>query len=125
MCVVIIYIIYMINFLKYYFVVFVTHYIQIDGAIPSQGGPTAQPRATSTISKFKKLSLSWFEGTTDLLKAKKWLIEMEKIVSVLKCPDGDKVSHTTYILQGDAYDWWLMDKHQHEGDVESFTWAMF
>ena len=73
---------------------------------------------TSTIPKFKKLFPPSFEGTTNLLKAEKWLTKMEQVFSVLKCPDGDKVSHTTYMLQGDAYDWWLMVQHQHEGRTD-------
>ena len=66
-----------------------------------------------------------FSGTTDPIEAEKWLTEIEKTFSVLDCYEEDKVSRATYMLQGDAYDWWLMTKRQHADNAEPFTWKKF
>lgn len=87
--------------------------------------PQQQPRPQNTIVEFKKLSPPAFSGTTDPLEAEKWLTEIEKTFSVLQCSDIDKVSHAAYMLQGDAHDWWLMVKRQHEDNTTPFTWKMF
>uniref|UniRef100_A0A2N9GS05 RNA-directed DNA polymerase n=1 Tax=Fagus sylvatica TaxID=28930 RepID=A0A2N9GS05_FAGSY len=79
------------------------------------------------MTEFKRLTPPSFEGSTEPLVAEKWLTEMEKAFRVLKCAEEEKVNYATYMLQGDAYDWWRMeeDKHNHDHDPESYTWEMF
>ena len=73
------------------------------------------------MSEFKKLTPPSFEGATDPLEAEKWLAEMGKAFTALGSTDAEKLTYATYMLQGGAYDWWLMVKRQHEQDTEPFT----
>ena len=72
------------------------------------------------MSEFKKLTRPSFGGTTNPLEAK-WLAEMEKDFHTLRSTDAEKVTYAICMLQGDAYDWWLMVNHQHEQDTEPFS----
>uniref|UniRef100_A0A2N9EHF1 Integrase catalytic domain-containing protein n=1 Tax=Fagus sylvatica TaxID=28930 RepID=A0A2N9EHF1_FAGSY len=79
----------------------------------------------SNMTEFKRLTPPSFEGSTEPLVAEKWLTEMEKAFRVLKCAEEEKVNYATYMLQGDAYDWWRMEEDKHNHDLESYTWEMF
>uniref|UniRef100_A0A2N9G313 RNA-directed DNA polymerase n=1 Tax=Fagus sylvatica TaxID=28930 RepID=A0A2N9G313_FAGSY len=79
----------------------------------------------SNMAEFKRLTPPSFEGSTEPLVAEKWLTEMEKAFKVLKCAEEEKVNYATYMLQGDAYDWWRMEEDKHNHDPESYTWEMF
>ncbi|KAL2454376.1 Retrotrans gag domain-containing protein [Abeliophyllum distichum] len=48
-----------------------------------------------------------------------------KVLSVMSCTEQEKVTFPAYMLQEDAYDWWLMVQRQHEKDTRPFTWKMF
>ena len=50
---------------------------------------------------------------------------MEKAFRVLRCIEEEKVNYATYMLQGDAYDWWRMEEDKHNHDPEPYTWEMF
>jgi hypothetical protein len=79
----------------------------------------------SNMTEFKRLTPPSFEGSTESLVAEKWLTEMEKAFKVLKCAEEEKVNYATYMLQGDAYDWWRMEEDKHNHDPEPYTWEMF
>jgi hypothetical protein len=79
----------------------------------------------SNMAEFKRLTPPSFEGSTEPLVAEKWLTEMEKAFKVLKCAEEEKVNYATYMLQGDAYDWWRMEEDKHNHDPEPYTWEMF
>ena len=79
----------------------------------------------SNMTKFKRLTPPSFEGSTEPLVAEKWLTEMDKVFRVLRCTEEEKVNYATYMLQGDAYDWWRMEKDKHNHDPEPYTWEMF
>ena len=70
----------------------------------------------SNMTEFKRLSPLSFEGPTKPLVAEKWLIEMEKAFRVLRCAKEENVSYATYMLQGDAYDWWQMEEYKNNRD---------
>jgi hypothetical protein len=50
---------------------------------------------------------------------------MEKAFKVLRCAEEEKVNYATYMLQGDAYDWWRIEEEKHNHDPEPYTWKMF
>uniref|UniRef100_A0A2N9FDG8 RNA-directed DNA polymerase n=1 Tax=Fagus sylvatica TaxID=28930 RepID=A0A2N9FDG8_FAGSY len=79
----------------------------------------------SNMTEFKRLTPPSFEGSTEPLVAEKWLTEMEKAFRVLRCTEEEKVNYATYMLQGDAYDWWRMEEDKHNHDPEPYTWEMF
>ena len=65
---------------------------------------TTEDNLARTID-FKRLSPPAFEGTTEPMEAKKWIIEMEKVFRVLECSGVEKVAYAAYMLREDAYDW--------------------
>jgi hypothetical protein len=77
------------------------------------------------MTEFKKLTPPSFEGSTEPLVADKWLIEMENAFRMLKSAEEEKVNYATYMLQGDAYDWWRMEEDKHNQDPVPYTWEMF
>ena len=77
------------------------------------------------MTEFKKLTPPSFEGSTEPLLANKWLTKMKKAFRVLKCAEEENVNYATYMLQGDAYDWWRMEEDKHNQDPERYTWEMF
>ena len=73
------------------------------------------------MTEFNRESPPSFEGSIKPLVVEKWLIEMVKAFRVLRCAEEEKVSYATYMLHGDAYDWWLMEEHKHNQDPELYT----
>uniref|UniRef100_A0A2N9IFH6 CCHC-type domain-containing protein n=1 Tax=Fagus sylvatica TaxID=28930 RepID=A0A2N9IFH6_FAGSY len=47
---------------------------------------------------------------------------MTEFKEVLRCAEEEKVNYATYMLQGDAYDWWRMEEEKHNHDPEPYTW---
>jgi len=74
--------------------------------------------------EFKRLSPPTFEGTTELMEAEKWIIEMEKVLRVLECSEGEKVAYVAYMLHGDAYDWWRLEEDKRGQETEPWTWEL-
>ena len=75
--------------------------------------------------EFKRLSPPTFEGTTEPMEAEKWIIEMEKVFRVLECFEGEKVAYASYMLRGDAYDWWQLEEDKRGQETEPWTWELF
>ena len=75
--------------------------------------------------EFKRLSPPAFEGTTEPMEAEKWIIKMEKVFRVLECSEDKKVAYAAYMLRGDAYDWWRLEKDKHGQETEPWTWEFF
>ncbi|MQL80187.1 hypothetical protein Taro_012636 [Colocasia esculenta] len=67
---------------------------QLEAKAPAQdnGGP-------SIMKRFKRMTPPSFKGESDPLTAKSWLRETEKIFRAIRCPDEDKVTLATYMLQ--------------------------
>ena len=42
------------------------------------------------------------------MEAESWLKAIEKAFHALRCPADDKVTFATFMLQGEAVDWWEM-----------------
>ncbi|KAM0849221.1 hypothetical protein ACQ4PT_053871 [Festuca glaucescens] len=76
------------------------------------------------IRKFLRLNPPAFHGSAKPLEAEDWLTEIEKIFDAMRCPDEEKVSLATFMLQGGAFDWWGVHKNKYtEGFV--VTWRLF
>ncbi|CAL9130901.1 unnamed protein product, partial [Musa textilis] len=79
----------------------------------------------SRIEQFKKLSPPCFSGEPDPMVAEQWIMRMEKIFDVLDCPDDQKVSFATFMLEGEAEYWWKTIKRISEARHEHITWKVF
>ncbi|MQL85286.1 hypothetical protein Taro_017806 [Colocasia esculenta] len=51
------------------------------------------------MDRFKRMTPPSFKGESDPLMAESWLRETEKIFRDIRCPDEDKVTLATYMLQ--------------------------
>lgn len=58
-----------------------------------------------TLEQFQKFNLPMFEGKTDVLVVEKWLRQISKILSIMKCTEEQKVSFAAFMFQGEAEHW--------------------
>ncbi|XP_038971076.1 uncharacterized protein LOC120104260 [Phoenix dactylifera] len=97
---------------------------QLPQTQPQQGrGEQCEQR--SSIAEFKRLAPPAFKGTTEPLEADNWLTEMEKAFTVLRCQADEKILFASYMMQGEAFNWWRMLEHKYEQDREPLTWEKF
>ncbi|XP_073363024.1 uncharacterized protein [Aegilops tauschii subsp. strangulata] len=76
------------------------------------------------LREFRRLKPPVFQGSANPIEAKDWLTEIEKSFDAMHCPDEEKVTLATFMLQGGAFDWWTMHKKKYpEGYL--FTWESF
>ncbi|KAF3774978.1 hypothetical protein EJ110_NYTH51138 [Nymphaea thermarum] len=58
-------------------------------------------------------------------KAKQWIEEIERIFVLLKMSEEDKVNYGTYLLKGDAMDWWQSTLEIRYAGQPSISWKQF
>ncbi|MQM23540.1 hypothetical protein Taro_056605 [Colocasia esculenta] len=89
--------------------------------VPAQdhGGP-------SIMERFNRMTPPSFKGESDPLMAESWMRETEKIFRAIRCPDEDKVTLDTYMLQERADVWWssLLRTRFEDGAVD-VAWDAF
>ncbi|MQL99959.1 hypothetical protein Taro_032683 [Colocasia esculenta] len=92
---------------------------QAQAPAQDHGGP-------SIMKRFKRMIPPSFKGESDPLMAESWLRETEKIFRVIRCPDEDKVTLATNMLQERADVWWssLLCTRFEDGAVD-VTWDAF
>ena len=56
------------------------------------------------------------------LEAEWWVEEIEKTFTALEVPEHKKVDYATYVLRGDANDWWTSTRNMAGGPM---TWGQF
>ncbi|MQL94806.1 hypothetical protein Taro_027463, partial [Colocasia esculenta] len=107
--------------------------LEAQAQAPAQdhGGP-------SIMERFKRMTPPSFKGESDPLLAESWMRETEKIFRAIRCPDEDKVTLATYMLQKllvSAYEgelqeradvWWssLLRTRFEDGAVD-VAWDVF
>ena len=86
---------------------------------PAVTPPSVQPDTSTRVSgmsmieklaKFKKFAPKPFKGAETPEEAEEWLKELEGIMDNLKTEEEDKVPFAEFLLQGDARDWWVMER---------------
>ncbi|MQM20555.1 hypothetical protein Taro_053577 [Colocasia esculenta] len=89
--------------------------LEAQAQAPAQdhGGP-------SIMERFKRMTPPSFKGESDSLLAESWMRETEKIFRAIRCPDEDKVTLDTYMLQERAEVWWssLLRTRFEDGAVD-------
>ncbi|GKV26954.1 hypothetical protein SLEP1_g36165 [Rubroshorea leprosula] len=75
-----------------------------------------------TFFQSMKLNPPTFKGSLDPLEAENWIQDMKQIFDVLKSTDEQKVTYATFLLRGEARNWWEFTK---TGFSEPVTWSMF
>ncbi|MQL71610.1 hypothetical protein Taro_003946, partial [Colocasia esculenta] len=95
--------------------------LEAQAQAPAQdhGGP-------SIMERFKRMTPPSFKEESDPLMAESWLRETEKIFRAIRCPDEDKVTLATYMLQERADVWWSsLHRTSFEDEVVDVTWDAF
>ena len=62
-----------------------------------------------------------FHGGIDPLKAKAWVLGIEKLFEVFLCIETQKVQLVAFTLEDDARRWWMLV----QDDNKDVTWARF
>ncbi|KAM0049060.1 putative retrotransposon gag domain-containing protein [Helianthus debilis subsp. tardiflorus] len=79
------------------------------------------------IAKFQKQKPKSFSHATNPIKARNWIVHVEKIFGVLGVPEQYKVRLATYKLEDDAQTWWEGYKQVKGGDDfdANLSWVNF
>ncbi|MQL85164.1 hypothetical protein Taro_017677 [Colocasia esculenta] len=99
----------------------------LQAQLEAQAQAPAQDHGRPPImERFKRMTPPSFKGESDPLMAESWLRETEKIFRAIRCPDKDKVTLATYMLQERADVWWssLLRTRFEDGAVD-VTWDAF
>ncbi|XP_049932536.1 uncharacterized protein LOC126409875 [Nymphaea colorata] len=97
----------------------------------SSGGTSTDTNRTTngeargvTHQQFMNLHPPTFHGKGTADDAEQWIIETEEIFSTLEVPDNKKVRYGTFMLKGDAKEWWRTQRELKFANHEA-TWAEF
>ena len=78
------------------------------------------------LNQFRKANPPSFLGEDDLVKAKRWVMQLEKIFGVLECTMEQQVSLATYmLLEGEVEYWWKGARRLLESRSLQITWETF
>ncbi|XP_058106983.1 uncharacterized protein LOC131250721 [Magnolia sinica] len=76
------------------------------------------------FERFLKLRPPTFEGAPDPVQAERWLARIYKIMQPLECTDSQMVYLATYLLEGEAANWW-QGLQRSVPPTYAWTWAGF
>ncbi|KAH7845571.1 hypothetical protein Vadar_003631 [Vaccinium darrowii] len=85
--------------------------------LTNQGDPYVKVHYESSIGscfdlgcenfeQFRKLGPAEFEGTVNSNVAEGWFKSIERILDAMGVTDGQKVTLATFVLRGNALNWW-------------------
>ncbi|XP_027341827.1 uncharacterized protein LOC113854794 [Abrus precatorius] len=75
----------------------------LETLVHNQGG---EPTEYRELSAFTSHDPPKFEGGFNPEGAQRWLANVEKVFNAMGCREEHKVNYTTYLLCGEAEDWW-------------------
>ena len=77
------------------------------------------------LMAFRKNHPPKFSGNYDPEGARLWLAEIEKIFEAMGCLEEHKVTYATFMLQGEAENWWKFIKPTLLGPGGVIAWNAF
>ncbi|XP_049934310.1 uncharacterized protein LOC126410146 [Nymphaea colorata] len=100
---------------------------QRSNASPSRDttAPLKEKASAVSFQQFMAMQPPIFSGGCSHDKAKQWIEEVERIFVLLKMPEEDKVNYGTYLLKGDAMDWWKSTLEIRYAGQPSISWKQF
>ncbi|XP_058082361.1 uncharacterized protein LOC131230453 [Magnolia sinica] len=81
-------------------------------------------RSADIFERFQRLRPPTFEGAPDPVKAEHWLARITKLMRPLECSDSQMVTLATYLLEGEAENWW-QSVQRGVPATYAWTWAGF
>ncbi|XP_027337238.1 uncharacterized protein LOC113850923 [Abrus precatorius] len=94
----------------------------LEAIVHNQGGESAEYRGLSTFTRHDPPK---FEGGFNPKGAQRWVADVEKIFNAMGCREENKIAYATYLLCGEAKDWWRFASQtlpQEDGYVQ---WEAF
>lgn len=88
---------------------------------PVQPEPNANDDVIALTQNFNKMKPPTFQGGLEPLKAKAWILEIEKLFEVFPCSEAHKVLLATFTLQNEARRRWMLVRE----DNNAMLWAQF
>ena len=70
----------------------------------------ARTKPYKALEQFQNLHPPAFKGEADSMQAEEWLWQIEKILDVMDCTEGQRVAFTIFMFQRKAEHWWEMVK---------------
>ncbi|XP_073045319.1 uncharacterized protein [Primulina eburnea] len=77
------------------------------------------------LERFLRFKPPKFEGKSDACQAESWLSKINKIFSILKYPEEQKVNFSTYLFEEAAHNWWRTVEHRWTKNHTPKTWENF
>ncbi|KAF3781830.1 hypothetical protein EJ110_NYTH35753 [Nymphaea thermarum] len=87
--------------------------------------PVREKATTVSYQQFMAMQPPIFSGGCSYDKAKHWIEEIERIFMLIRMPEEDKVNYGTYLLKGNALDWWKSTLEIRFAGQPSLSWTQF
>ena len=90
-------------------------------------GPSSQTRnveSEAIVERARRLGAQEFQGNLDPSAADEWFQAMEGVFEVMHCSEEQKLNIATFMLGGNARDWWRAIKARQSRGVR-LTWKDF
>ncbi|XP_028093113.1 uncharacterized protein LOC114293276 [Camellia sinensis] len=75
----------------------------------------AKDRTITLTKEFKKMKMPSFNGGIEPMKAKAWVLGIEKLFEVFPCTEVQKVQLAAFTFEDDARRWWMLTRTVHQG----------
>ena len=82
----------------------------------NQANPPQGQAENNGLAEFRRMDPPRFEGGFNPEGAQRWLQDVEKIFRTMNCADTQKMVFATYMLVGDAENWWEHTKQLLEAE---------
>ncbi|KAF3795166.1 hypothetical protein EJ110_NYTH05812 [Nymphaea thermarum] len=87
--------------------------------------PVREKATTVSYQQFMAMQPPIFSGWCSYDMAKHWIEEIERIFVLIRMPEEDKVNYGTYLLKGNALDWWKSTLEICFAGQPSLSWTQF
>lgn len=110
------------------------NYIEFQTSHGSQSSEGTQPDVVEQgegneqlplIKQFQNMNPPTFKGASEPILAEGWIKRLEKMFKILKCADRQKVELATFMLEGEADDWWTGVQDGFIRREVQVTWDLF
>ena len=95
---------------------------------PQQGEQFRAMQAGCTYERFLAHRTPAFSGEEDPLRARRWIQDLERTFEVCGCTEAQRVLYGSYMLQGEAANWWETKRSLLEmelGSLAAVSWQRF
>ncbi|XP_035545519.1 uncharacterized protein LOC118348279 [Juglans regia] len=95
---------------------------------PPQGDPNRAVQVGCTYEHFLAHRTPIFSGEEDPMRARRWILDLERTFEVCGCTEAQMVLYASYMLQGEAANWWETKRPLLEmelGSLAAVSWQRF